>query len=290
MSRSFAAFLISLLVHLLIFLLFVVMILITPETPTETAEPQRIKVSLKERPEPKHNAAQKNEEKPTPKAPSVPKGKQLEELINKPMVTLAPKPEPAAVSIPKLQPKPPEKKSVSKPVNSKPLPVKKEHIVVPEISEPEEEPKKENNKLYTMLSQPVKQEQSEQSKKSAQRQSRIGSDFKEAYGEEFGKLSEGEQKYLIDNQELMRRITQETLNRVGRTNIPDNMRINAYNMIEFYLHPNGDISDLRIVKQSGFYLLDDTTRETIEMSYHKYPWPKQKTLVRYKVGYFLRGY
>ncbi len=117
----------------------------------------------------------------------------------------------------------------------------------------------------------------------------IGSDFQEAYGEAFGRLSEGEKQYIIDNQEIMRRITQEQLNRLGPVNIPRNLNVNTMNIIEFYLHPNGDISGLRIVDASGQQILDDTSLQTIEYSYHRYPLPKQKTLVRYKVGYYLGG-
>ena len=88
----------------------------------------------------------------------------------------------------------------------------------------------------------------------------------------------------------MRRITQQVLNRVGRVNIPNDLRVNRINVIEFYLHPNGDMTDFRFLKKSGFYILDDTTKETIEYAYSKYPRPEQKTLIRYKVGYYLRGY
>ena len=117
----------------------------------------------------------------------------------------------------------------------------------------------------------------------------VALDFKEAYGEAFGKLSAGEQQYIIDNQEIMRRITQEQLNRLAPVNIPRNLRINTMNIIEFYLHPNGDISGLKVISPSGQQILDDTSTQTVEYSYHRYPLPKQKTLVRYKVGYYLGG-
>ena len=87
----------------------------------------------------------------------------------------------------------------------------------------------------------------------------------------------------------MRRITQEILNRVGRVNIPDDLRVNSTNVIEFYLHPNGDMTDFKFLKNSNYYILDDTTKETIEYAYSKYPRPQQKTLIRYKVYYNLRG-
>ena len=87
----------------------------------------------------------------------------------------------------------------------------------------------------------------------------------------------------------MRRITQEQLNRLGPVNIPKSLRVNRDNIIEFYLHPNGDISDLKVISNSGYEILDDTSLQTVEYSYHRYPLPKQKTLIRYKVGYHLAG-
>lgn len=88
----------------------------------------------------------------------------------------------------------------------------------------------------------------------------------------------------------MRRITQGVLDRYGRSRIPDSIRVNDTNMIEFYLHPDGSISDLRFLKNSRLSILDDTTREVIELAYAKYPRPQQKTLIRYRVWYNLTGY
>ena len=88
----------------------------------------------------------------------------------------------------------------------------------------------------------------------------------------------------------MRRITQQVLNRVASVNLRRDININATNVIEFYLHPNGDMSDFRFLKKSGYYVLDDTTQETIEYAYSKYPRPKEKTLIRYNVFYNLASY
>ena len=121
-------------------------------------------------------------------------------------------------------------------------------------------------------------------------QSSINQNIQELYGDTFGELSAGEQKYILDNQEIMRRITQKVLTRVGSVNLKGNLRVNADNIVEFYLYPNGDISDIRLIKKSGYFVLDHTTEETIEYAYAKYPRPDQKTLIRYKVGYYLRGY
>jgi outer membrane biosynthesis protein TonB len=122
------------------------------------------------------------------------------------------------------------------------------------------------------------------------RSTKIADSIQRLYGDKFNDLSEGEQKYILDNQEVMRRITQGVLDRYGRSRIPDNIRTNDTNMIEFYLHPDGSISDLRFLKNSQLAILDDTTKEVIELSYAKYPRPEQKTLIRYRVWYNLTGY
>lgn len=115
----------------------------------------------------------------------------------------------------------------------------------------------------------------------------VNSDLKELYGSEFGKLTPGQQKYLIDNQEIMRRITQEILNRIARVNIRHDMNVNKTNIVEFYLHPNGDMTDFKFLQTSGYHILDTTTQETIEFAYSRYPRPTEKILVRYNVFYNL---
>jgi len=127
-------------------------------------------------------------------------------------------------------------------------------------------------------------------KKKSSSGSSINQNIKELYGDEFGKLSQGQQQYIIDNQKIMRRITQQILSRVTRVNLPRDMNVNARNVIEFYLHPNGDMSDFRFIKKSKYYVLDDTTKETISYAYSRYPRPKEKTLIRYNVYYNLARY
>ena len=88
----------------------------------------------------------------------------------------------------------------------------------------------------------------------------------------------------------MRRITQEVLNRVARINIPRDLNVNSINVIEFYLHPNGDMTDFRFLQKSEYFILNETTKETIEYAYSKYPPTKEKTLIRYNVFYNLARY
>ena len=90
----------------------------------------------------------------------------------------------------------------------------------------------------------------------------------------------------MDNQEAMRRITQAVLDRYGRSRIPDNLRVDETNTIEFYLYPDGSISDIRYLKNSRFAILDDTTKETIELAYSKYPRPLPLRSVTASAYYF----
>ena len=293
MSRTTAAFVIALMFHLLLVLLFLLLGVYSPKTVKPKPEPEhRIKVSLKEKPKAAKDAAFKNK-KPSKKK-LMPKGKQMKKVQKKPFLEHKPKP-------PAKKPKPitkiePKKVKPTKP-KTLPIPSPKpliplEKMPVAKVDENKTKPvKKEHNQLYSMLSkkvdsQPVTKAQTQSSK----RQSKLLSNIKDAYGESFGELSPGEQKYILDNQEVMRRITQQVLNRVGRVNIPRDMRVNSSNIVEFYLYPNGDISEIKFVNKSNFYILDDTTKETIEYAYSKYPRPAQKTRIRYKVGYYLRGY
>jgi len=275
-------------------MLFLLLGFYTPKTDKpKPPEEHRIKVSLKEKPKVAKDAAVKNRTKPT-KQKLMPKGKQLKKIQKKPFIKHKPKPpvkpqkpitkikqKKAKPTKPKVAPLPPEKPYI--PLKSKP---------VAKVDENKTKPtEKKSDRLYSFLSKKVATEPIQESKsQSTKRQSKLLSNIKDAYGESFGELSPGEQKYILDNQEVMRRITQQVLNRVGRVNIPRDMRVNSSNIVEFYLYPNGDISDIEFVNKSNFYILDDTTKETIEYAYSKYPRPAQKTRIRYKVGYYLRGY
>jgi len=120
--------------------------------------------------------------------------------------------------------------------------------------------------------------------------SSISNDLKKAYGDKFGKLTQGQKKYILDNQDIMRRITQQILTRVASVNLRAGMNVNKANLVEFYLHPNGDMTDFKFINKSGYYVLDDTTKETIEYAYSRYPRPKEKILIRYIIYYNLARY
>ena len=258
------------------------------------ATENRVKISLKELPKRyKDTGNIKRKIKPTPIAPPMPKGSQLKQIIKKPPIKYEPK---KPLKKPKLNPPPKPKVPQPKP---KPkvelLPPTKPYITLNKQKKETNTTKKTDNKkpknsLYALLSQDRSDTEQKQQKSKNTNGSNVGQNIKELYGDEFGKLTPGQQQYILDNQEIMRRITQQVLNRVASVNLRRDININATNVIEFYLHPNGDMSDFRFLKKSGYYVLDDTTQETIEYAYSKYPRPKEKTLIRYNVFYNLASY
>ena len=303
MNRSSFALFVALLIHLVFVLLFTFLGSISPDIEKKVKpKEKRIKVLLREMPETKKK--QGLEKKPVKEdkiAPPMPKGKQLKKIIKKPLIKLDPKKikEKPKVKKPKLnKPKPkPKLKPIEK---TKPVPPKKPYIPVKktkpkhEVYNPFTSVKKDENKTkevkktkYSWMKEDKSKDEKVDQKTRKIRGSSISKDIREAYGDEFGKLSVGQQKYILDNQEIMRRITQEVLTRVARVNLPRDISVNKRNVIEFYLHPNGDMTDFKFVKKSGYYVLDDTTKETIEYAYSRYPRPTEKTLIRYNVYYNL---
>ena len=292
MNRTSFALFVALLIHLLFLLLFWFLGTIEVEKKKEVKPKEnKIKISLKEMPSTKEEAPKKYKKsgltkqkvKPPKIAPPMPKGSQLKKIIKKPKVTTSkPKPKPKATKPKATTPKP------------KPKPYIPLYNPIADVNlTKKESPKKEKkdiNPLYAMLLQDKSaQEEKTQETKSLTRSS-INQNIKELYGETFGKLSQGQQEYILDNQEIMRRITQQVLTRVARVKLTQDINVNRSNVIEFYLHPNGDMSDFKFLEKSGYYILDDTTKETIEYAYSRYPRPKEKTLIRYNVFYNLARY
>lgn len=108
------------------------------------------------------------------------------------------------------------------------------------------------------------------------------------YGEEFFDLSAGEQRYILDNLQKIRKINEVVGTRLLREK--DNEEIDPYesNLVEFYLYPDGTISDLQLEHNRVGSLLDELTLQTIDLAHEKYPKPAQKTLIRIRVYIIVR--
>lgn len=248
----------------------------------------KIKISLKEMPKLHKKSGTTKKKIPQPKiAPPMPKGSQLKKIV-KPVKFQPKKPrKKPTLNKPKKpvhKPKPPQKKV-------EPLPPEKPYIPLLEEKKPEPKPKPQKKKdPMSWLYEDKSDEKTKEQKHKVSKGGNLSQNIKELYGEEFGKLTPGAQKYILDNQEIMRRITQQVLTRVARVNIKQDFNTNTTNVIEFKLHPNGDMTDFRFIKKSGIYVLDDTTKETIEYAYSRYPRPKEVILIRYNVYYHLSHY
>lgn len=110
-------------------------------------------------------------------------------------------------------------------------------------------------------------------------------EMEELYGEDLHSLSLEERKFLEDNLKAIGKITQSYLKyprAAGRTGQQ------GINIVEFYLYPNGNISDLKILTSSGYALLDNNSKHTIEIAYKDYPYPSVTTKIRIKVYYSIR--
>lgn len=282
-SFSLFALIIALMVHFIVFLGIVLFNTLSPKIPPqskEKAQESRFKISMKERPKTTKEAVVKNTPQKMPKALPMPKGEQLKKITSTPKAQKSPTLQPSSkpqtaqpnTPMPEAVPKPPEVKRAF------------ERHVAPQVAtiERQPQPKKEQG-LYDFLSKADPNLRSP-----SESMTKVSDNIQKLYGDKFGELSSGEQKYILDNQETMRRITQGVLDRYGRSKIPDNLRADETNTIEFYLHPDGSISNIHFLNNSRFSILDDTTKETIELAYAKYPRPEQKTLIRYRVWYNLR--
>lgn len=271
----------------MLMLLFWLLGTITPEIKKmEKPQETKIKLSLKEiekKVQTENDGIKKVIDKIPEIVPPMQKGSQLKE-IPKPQKKEPIKYDEKKISHSKSTPQlnksqePPLREPKPK---TEPIPSKKPYIpLVPPVDQ-------SSDPLAWMREDKSEEDSKEKKTKTASGSSVGNSDLRELYGDDFSKFTEGQQKYLIDNQEIMRRITQEILNRVAQVNLRHDMNVNKVNIVEFYLHPNGDMSDFKFLQNSGYHILDATTQETIEFAYSRYPRPKEKILIRYNVFYNL---
>lgn len=108
------------------------------------------------------------------------------------------------------------------------------------------------------------------------------------YGDELGDYGEAEQDFIINNLRDIGRITQYHLSRRGYPPDAGYLGQQGTNAVEFYLYPNGDISDLKIIQDSKSMILDKNTLTIIQIAYKDYPRPTTKTKIKIYVKYYLQ--
>jgi protein TonB len=105
------------------------------------------------------------------------------------------------------------------------------------------------------------------------------------YGEGFQTLSRPQQEFIKDRLSEIFRVTQITLTRNGYPTVAIQARQEGRNAVSFYLHPNGDISELKLIQNTGYTTLDKNSVQVIKLAFKDYPRPKQKTKIMLYINY-----
>ena len=110
-------------------------------------------------------------------------------------------------------------------------------------------------------------------------------EIQKLYKDEFSTFTKEQQKFIKDNLSKIGEITQKYLYLRGYPYIAVKTRQEGVNIVEFYLHPNGDITDLKLISSSGYEALDKNSIETIKSAYKDYPLPKETTKIKIYMQY-----
>jgi TonB family protein len=105
------------------------------------------------------------------------------------------------------------------------------------------------------------------------------------YGSEFNTFNPTQKKFIRRNLSTIHKITQRTLTRNGYPEGARRTRQQGTNIVSFYLHSNGDISNLRLKRPIGYTTLDENTLKVIRIAYKDYPLPNKKTKIIFYVNY-----
>ena len=90
-------------------------------------------------------------------------------------------------------------------------------------------------------------------------------------------LSEAQENYIFDNQEVCRRILSQQLKKTTK----GYKILNEKNIVQFTIKPNGEISKIIFLKESGNIRLDRETKRAVRIAAKKFPRPVEKTEMRY---------
>ena len=148
-------------------------------------------------------------------------------------------------------------------------------------------------KKFFTIQKEEKVERENEQKKAMQRQeeikeiqelSALTQSYIKLYGEKYFEFSENQRRYLKQNLNKIGQITQRYLE---YPNVSIRTKQQGVNIIEFYLHPNGDITELKLTDSSFYTALDVNTIETIKIAYQDYPRPVEIVQIKINVKYIL---
>jgi protein TonB len=238
--------------------------------------------------EPPKKIEQSNSKKTKPKGSQVKFVKLAPKKIEKPkpIVKKQSKPKPIQKNIKEYKKvekkdiKPQEPKPVKKAVEKIKAPKLEKKSVQPNYTPPPNEKPKEIKKPFN-LNDFLNATQPEKKKDKIDE---VTKSYIKLYGDEFNSFSDETKKFLKDSLKDIGKITQRYL---------EYPYLAAYggqsgtNVVMFYLHPDGTITDMKIISSSGYNILDWNTKDTIEKAYKDYPRPKEKAKIIIYVNYRL---
>ena len=111
---------------------------------------------------------------------------------------------------------------------------------------------------------------------------KVTKSYIDLYGREYENFT-NVQKVFIQNK--LKSIVEITRSYYQFPAIAIKLKKNDYNAVEFFLYPNGDISDLKIIIPGEYDFYDDSIIEAIEYAYKDFPRPKTKTKIRFYIQY-----
>ncbi len=307
-KRTFKGFILSFLLHLLVFALFFLSFDKMKFTPPPPQSEKKITLNLSQftPPVPKQTPPPK----PKPKPPVVPP---------KPKVQPKSKPKPKK---PVIKPKPPvpvaKKKHVEKKKGFEVAKVSKEEnnatkVVKEEIKKVKPKKKiakkKKHARKKVAKQKPLpksfhlpkrqtkdklanallggKRSTRRPARRASAPSSRTSRMINQLYGREFYSFTKTQQKFIQHHLDEIYRITQNTLVINGYPDVAVRTGQQGTNVVSFYLHPNGAITNLHLVRPIGYEALDKNTIAVIQIAYKDYPRPKTKTKIVFYVNYRL---
>ena len=114
--------------------------------------------------------------------------------------------------------------------------------------------------------------------------------IRKLYGKQFHNFTATQKQFIENNLDKIQEITQRTLTRRGYPQGAGETGQEGTNVVSFKLHPNGDISNLRLKTRIGYRALDDNTLSLIRVAYMDYPYPTTTTKIVFYVTYSIYGY
>ncbi len=186
-------------------------------------------------------------------------------------------PKPKKKIVKKEEKKKPAKKVVKKEVKK----VEKKRVV--KKTKPRKKPKRSNDMLANaLMSSATFTSPASRSSSSGGYASRM---INQLYGKEFDTYSPTQKKFIKNNLGTIHRITQRTLTQHGYPEVAIRTQQQGTNTVSFYLHPNGDITGLKLKRHIGYEALDQNTLDVIRIAYKDYPLPNKKTKIMFHVTY-----